>query len=713
MTTSYYAHISEDHTRAQTIREHLENTAAFAAKFALPFHGEEDAYFAGQWHDIGKYSDAFQRRLRGSAIAVDHSTAGAQEAFRMHRPEIAFVVAGHHGGLPDMGGKMDGPENATLSGRMKRPVEPYERWQEEISLSKAPRRPPAIARDNLSTAFYIRMLFSCLVDADYLDTEAFMNGYAREIEYASMHELYRRLKKYIAKWENPDKELNRRRNDILQACLRCGATAEKGLFTLTVPTGGGKTVSSLAFALSMACAKKMQRVIYVIPYTSIIDQTAGTFQKILGPENVLEHHSGMYYELKEEDATPETRRKALAVENWDAPVVVTTAVQFFESLYANRASRCRKLHNIANSVVIFDEAQSIPTPVLMPCVSAIAQLVQSYGVTAVLCTATQPALGPLFAKLAPELSLQEICPDPAGQYAFFRRTELRLLGELAQDMLGARLAAAEQVLCVVNRRRTAQELYGSLPEEGSYCLTTLLCPATRKQLLKEIRSRLKEGLPCRVVSTSLIEAGVDVDFPIAYRELTGLDSILQTAGRCNREGKSSAAESPVYIFRLEGQKTPKMLEMSVDATNRVLRDCVDPAALEAIRRYFTFYRRLAGEGQLDRWNILPRLRSGEFPFASIGKEFRLIDQATRTIYIPIGHGESLIRRLRNGERNRSLFHQLGQYGVNVYPDHFKALYLADLLEQLDEEILVLRDLSAYDQRTGLAFTVESGNALFQ
>ncbi len=713
MAAPYYAHISKDGSRTQTVRAHLENTAALAAAFAAPFSGEEQARLAGLLHDIGKYSGAFQRRIRGGRDRPDHSTAGAQEAYRIRQPEVAFAVAGHHGGLPDMGGKMDAPQNATLSGRVKRTVEPYDHWQEDISLPKEQQRPLAIPSDSVSTAFYIRMLFSCLVDADYLDTEAFMNGAVRTNPYATMPELYRRLEQYIARWQSPESVLNQRRNDILQACLRCGAAAKKGLYTLTVPTGGGKTVSSLAFALSMACAKQMQRIIYVIPYTSIIDQTADTFTKILGPENVLEHHSGVYYEIDEEHATPEAQRKALAVENWDAPVVVTTAVQFFESLYANRTSRCRKLHNIANSVVIFDEAQSIPTTVLMPCVSAIAQLVQSYGVTAVLCTATQPALGPLFAQIAPGLSMQEICPDPAGQYSFFRRTELRFLDELSQELLGERLADAKRVLCVVNRRKTAQELYGSLPEEGSYCLTTLLCPANRKQLLEEIRARLADGLPCRVVSTSLIEAGVDIDFPIAYRELAGLDSILQTAGRCNREGKSSAEESPVYIFRLGGQQPPKMIEMNIDATNRVLRDCEDPASPEAIERYFTFYRRLAGEGQLDRQHILPRLRSGEFPFASIGETFHLIDQITRTVYIPIGDGAALIQRLHEGERSRSLFHQLGLYGVNVYPDHLKALDLAGLLEQLDEEILVLRDLSAYNQRTGLALTVDSGNPLFQ
>ena len=693
------------------MKTHGENTASLASEFAASFHGEMQARAGGLLHDIGKYGSAAQSRLRGSNVQVDHSTAGAKEARDRHWVEIAFIVAGHHAGLPDFGGAMDGPSSSTLIGRLKRKIDPYDHWREEIQLPDRADRPPGIPNDGISVAFYIRMLYSCLVDADYLDTEAFMDGHPREQKYDSISDLFQRLESYLAAWERKDTPLNQRRDEILQACLERGRTYEKGLYSLTVPTGGGKTISSLAFALSMARTKKMRRVIYVIPYTSIIDQNAAVFSKILGTQNVLEHNSGVEYALGE-DADPVQRRKALATENWDAPIVVTTAVQFFESLYANRSSRCRKLHNIADSVVIFDEAQAIPLPTLMPCVSAIAQLVQHYGVTAVLCTATQPALSPLFAKLAPELRMREICPDPDGQYEFFRRTSLRPLEDLTQEDLTRRLCRADQVLCVVNRRSTAQELYKSLPEEGSYCLTTLLCPADRKKLLEEIRQRLRDGHPCRVVSTSLIEAGVDVDFPEVYRELAGLDSILQTAGRCNREGKRSAVESPVYIFRLKGQRVPRMIEINIDAASRILRDCPDPAAPEAIERYFTFYRALAGEEQLDRFHVLNRFRSYEYPFATIAKEFRLIDQDSRTVYIPVGEGETLVERLRGGERSRSLFRKLGQYSVNVYPDHLKELDRAGLIEWLDEEAVVLSDIRAYDPRVGLTLRAESGEAFF-
>lgn len=707
----FYAHKSEDGTRWQTLFSHLKNTADLAASFAAPFHGEEEAYLAGMLHDIGKYSAAFQRRLNGSPERVDHSTAGALEARRLRRIAVAFAVAGHHGGLPDLGGRMDHLSSTTLWGRFKRKVEPYDPWKLEVPLPQKGPLPNPIPQDGFSTSFYIRMLYSCLVDADYLDTEAFMDGTARADEYDSIPVLCRRLEEHIASWERPDTELNRRRDEILQACLRSGGSGARGLYTLTVPTGGGKTLSSLAFALSMARSQDMARVIYVIPYTSIIDQNAAVFARILGEKNVLEHHSGVEYALTE-DASPGDRRKALAVENWDAPIVVTTAVQFFESLFASRSSRCRKLHNIANSVIIFDEAQSLPVPELKPCVSAIAQLVQHYGATAVLCTATQPALGPLFRQAAPDLMLREICPDPAGQYLFFRRTVLNDLGVLAEDQLIQRLNGAPQVLCVVNRRSTAQMLYAGLEADGAYCLTTLLCPADRKRLLAEIRSRLKAGLPCRVVSTSLIEAGVDVDFPAAYRELTGLDSILQTAGRCNREGTHSAEESPVCLFRLEGQKEPKMLEKNVDAAMHTLREFPDPSAPDAIEHYFTFFRSLTGEDLMDHSHALARFCAQEYSFTSVARDFHLINQESRPVYIPIGEGAAYVDRLRKGERGRTLLRRLGQYGVSVYPFQLKELERTGVIEWLDEEIAVLTDLRAYNPRMGLAMEVETGEGIF-
>ena len=490
------AHISEDGTRSQTVYDHLAGTARLAGSFAAPFGAQSEAEFAAWLHDVGKYSDAFQLRLKGGP-KVDHSTAGAQEAWVRQHLHTAFAVAGHHSGLPDGGSPADDPGDATLFGRSKKPVAPYDGWQ-EVTLPAS--TPPAWAcADPLSLAFFTRMLYSCLVDADFIDTETFMDGKAAPrgsgTDIAALRDIVSAQAQRYLSAESPS-PVSVQRNTVLRACLEKGAHGPQGLYTLTVPTGGGKTFASLAFALEHAAAQKMKRVIYVIPYMSIIDQTAAVFSGLLGAENVLADFSNAEYKtVEQDDLTPAQYRQMLASENWDAPVVVTTAVQFFESLYANRSSRCRKLHNIADSVIIFDEAQTLPSDYLAPCVSAIAQLIQHYHSTAVLCTATQPALEPLFRRFAPELHPQEITPDAARLYEVLRRTTLQDLGTLPQEEFAARLARHPQVLCVVNRRKTAQQLYAALPAEGSYCLTTLLCAADRRRQLDDIRQRLKEGLP--------------------------------------------------------------------------------------------------------------------------------------------------------------------------------------------------------------------------
>lgn len=712
--TPRLAHVSEDGMRNQSILSHLEGTAVIAERFAKSFGGQEQARTAGLLHDIGKYSDGFQKRLKGGK-KVDHSTAGAKVAMAQKQPEVAFAIAGHHSGLPDGGSKTDTMDSPTLCGRLKKPVEDCDLWKSEVNLPSSVTRPP-IAQDGFSVSFYTRMLYSCLVDADFLDTEAFMQGKARKGNYASMGQMLERLKEYISSWWAAETALNQKRCEILRQCFERGKKESEGLFTLTVPTGGGKTVSSLAFALSHAVAVGKERVIYVIPYTSIIDQTAEVFRKVVGEENVIEHHSGADFSVPEGEADPTLYRKALATENWDAPLIVTTSVQFFESLYANRPSRCRKLHNLANSVIIFDEAQTLPVPYLRPCVAAIAQLVQFYHSTAVLCTATQPVLQPLFDELASGLVSREICPDTENLYQFFRRTTLISAGIKTEKELLSQLGSVPQGLCVVNRRATAQELYQGLEEEGRFCLTTLLCPADRKRLLEVIRQRLTDGMPCRVVSTSLIEAGVDVDFPAVWREEAGLDSILQTAGRCNREGKRATEDSKVTIFSLESQTVPAMIQQNVDATRSVFSRFDDPAEPAAIESYFQFFLTLKGNAALDSQNVLEAFHHGMqgvlFPFSSVAEKFHLIENQTVTIYLPVGEGAELVNQLKLGYATRSLYHRLGQYSVNVYPDHLKNLLDAGAAEPVGDGNYILTDTTLYDNLTGLSLDVETGKGMF-
>ena len=713
VTHEYLAHLTED-GREQTVLEHLAGTADLCSAFAAAFDAGEQGRLAGMAHDIGKYSDAFQRRLRGGP-RVDHASAGAFECLNARQPLAAFAVSGHHGGLPDGGGRGDAAGTGTFWGRINRAgrgkLEDYRAWQSELSLPRA--ELPAFAGQKLEGMFFIRMLFSCLVDADYTDTAAFMDGRPyTPAPSSSMEELWRRLQAYISGWFPPKGPLNARRCAILEQCIQAGAACGPGLFTLTVPTGGGKTVASLSFALAQAKARGMRRIIYVIPYTSIIEQTAQTFREILGDENVLEFHSGVLFDQQEDDASgPETEPLIRSVETWDVPVVVTTAVQFFESLYACQPSKCRKLHNLAQSVLIFDEAQMLPLPYLRPCVWAIAQLVRHYGASAVLCTATQPALDPIFREFAPEIPIREICPMAEGRWEAFRRVSFQRAGTLSWADLAARLQRQEQVLCIVNTRRAAREIFQQLSGPGNFHLSTLMCPAHRRRSLEEIRRRLRDGLPCRVVSTSLIEAGVDVDFPAVYRELAGLDSILQAAGRCNREGKRPPEDSIVTIF--QGEDPPlRLFETSIGAGKIVLDHCPDIASREAVHTYFSTLLDLKGTDAQDAHCILRLMESDFFPFRTVAERFHLIDSPTTTVYLPLEEGAGLVELLRSGQYSRTLYRRLGQYGVSVYPQHLAALEQARALEHLEDGSVVLRDVRLYSENTGLTLEPGVGNALF-
>ena len=712
-TYAYLAHLTED-GRTQTILEHLKGTASLCSAFAAAFDAEAQGQLAGMAHDIGKYSAAFQRRLHGGP-KVDHASAGAFECLKAQQLAAAFAISGHHGGLPDGGGRGDAAGTGTFWGRINRAsqrnLEDYHAWQSEFSLPHA--NTPAFAGTRLEGMFFTRMLFSCLVDADYTDTGAFMdNSPYLPASSSSMEELWRRLETYVSGWFPPKGALNMQRCVILEQCMSAGAQYGPGLFTLTVPTGGGKTVASLSFALAQAKARRMKRIVYVIPYTSIIEQTAQAFREILGDENVLEFHSGVQFDQQEDDASsPEAVPLTRSVETWDVPVIVTTAVQFFESLYACQPSKCRKLHNLAQSVLIFDEAQMLPLPYLRPCVWAIAQLVRHYGASAVLCTATQPALDPIFQEFAPEIPIREICPMAEAHWESFRRVSFQQAGTLSWMDLAARLQQQEQVLCVVNTRRAAREVFHQLSGPGNFHLSTLMYPAHRRRILDEIRRRLRDGLPCRVVSTSLIEAGVDVDFPAVYRELSGLDSILQAAARCNREGKRPPEDSIVTIFQGE-DPPPRLFETSIGAGKIVLDHCQDVSSRAAIHTYFSTLLDLKGAEAQDAHHILPLMESEFFPFRTVAERFHLIESPTTTVYLPLEEGAGLVELLRSGQYSRTLYRRLGQYGVSVYPQHLAALEQAGALEHLEDGSVVLRDIGLYTQTTGLTLEPSGGNALF-
>ena len=750
----YIGHRDEETGREQLLLDHLTGVAAFAERFAAAFGEAALGRLLGLYHDIGKYSQEFQaymradeekkKRLRGS---IDHSTAGAQEIVKLGQGTgqgkssrlskgmahvMAFCIAGHHGGIPNQGTQANVEEEGTLLGRLKRRNLPDYRAYHEAKLEDAlpaSRLLEQVARAPFSTMLYTRMLFSCLVDADFLDTEKFMAAGSVEREgFASMETLLARFEASVEdKFFRPKTEeerqrlkqpINKKRMALLAESIAAGKEAAGHFYRLTIPTGGGKTISSLAFALHYArhAKKKRKRIIYVIPYTSIIEQNAAVFRDLLGKDSVVEHHQNVDYDDVQD---MDMNRKRLATENWEAPVIVTTNVQFFESLFSNRPSKCRKLHNLAESIVIFDEAQMIPMDYLRPSLAAIEALVRHYDCTAVLCTATQPPLGQFFPA---DLQPIEICPALVENADFFRRTTIRLREEaMTEENLAAELAAQERVLCIVNVKKTAQRIFDLLGEqEGTYHLSTNLYPVHREQVLEEIRERLKDGKPCRVISTSLVEAGVDLDFPSVYREINGLDSIVQAAGRCNREGRGTAEESVVHVFSLEKREKSKVPSENVRLAAELTKEAVrnfgeDMANPEAIRSYFEELYDLIGDENLDKKKIMEE--SQEFSFAKIASDFRFIEDLTRPIFIPATiEAETLLVRLESGERSRSLMRKVGRYIVTVYTKRnggpFEQLAARGKIRMLDENLAVLTDMTVYDAQKGLLSNVGEGEGMF-
>lgn len=718
------AHSSSD-DRVQPFNIHANHVATMAAGFASVFGGEEAARIAGLLHDIGKCSPAGQRRLQGGTEKVEHASAGAEvlgEAY-LKKPfayMLAYCIAGHHTGLPDGGVSTDTDDRPTLCAKLKRQKRrnrDYAAYEEALG-EPVPEVPPftlVCTKQNtgFSYSFRMRMLFSSLVDADFLDTEAFMNNASiRGSIGEPLPVLYERLLCKLASFGVPCNLVAEKRKQVQDDCL-LAASQPRGIFTLTVPTGGGKTLSSLAFALKHAIEHGLQRVIYVIPYTSIIDQTAAVFKKVLGEQNVLEHHHNVNYDASDDR---ETDPRALASENWDAPIIVTTNVQFFESLFSNRTSRCRKLHNIANSVLIFDEAQMLPSDLLLPCVRAIEELVCNHRCTAVLCSATQPALRRYFDA---SVEMREISSAPSELYDALRRVRFENIGLLSDDALLARLNGNTQVLCIVNTKLQAQTLYDGLTGEGNYHLSTFMTPTHRRHVLAEIRTRLHDKRICRVVSTSLIEAGVDVDFPTVYREEAGLDSAIQAAGRCNREGNINAQDAIVYLFRPEDRYTSKLplsLRLPVEVARVVMQKHADISAPEAIFDYFSRLFSLLGDS-LDKKDIVKQLNLGmkngfSIPFASVAELFRVIESPTRTVLIPEDdEARELISALRNGVRSRKLLRKVALHAVSVYPKQYDLLLGAGALIILDDELAALCDNSLYSELTGLHIP-QDGIAIF-
>ena len=687
----YYAHSLEGRPPSewQDLEEHLLSVADSAAKFAALFGGEEWARLAGLWHDIGKYSNEFQHMLyeaNGIESHLEtkpgrpiHSQAGghlAQQKLANGLDRVfCWLIMGHHAGLADYSTEVTGAK--ALSPKMVSPdasAEILKKVPDEIKNQPTPPA-PNLLRKGADVSFFIRMLFSCVVDADFLDTEAFMDkdrGQLRNETTPRLTELLSFFDSYMDDVfsQTAPTKVNEIRASVLEQC-RQAADQIPSTFSLTVPTGGGKTLASMAFALRHAVKYQRQRIIYVIPYTSIIEQTADVFRNIPGFETaVLEHHSN----VSVDDESKESVRSRLASENWDAPIVVTTAVQFFESLYASKTSRCRKLHNLVASVIIFDEAQCLPPAYLRPVVYAIRELQRHYGTTPVLCTATQPVLTQTnsfdFNFREGFESVKEIINDPDSLTDNLQRVSIQTHADLRpvdyDQIAQSMLAEKQPVLCIVNRKEDARTLAQLLPKTQTIHLSTNLCAEHRFNILKEIKDRLNANAEIIfVVSTSLVEAGVDLDFPVVYRALAGLDSIAQAAGRCNREGKLSALGKTVVFV-------PEKQPAYVQSPASLAREHLAPERLDSIfqpetfRRYFEQRFFQLGEDALDEQGILGLLGGNlDFSFRTAADRFRLInDDWQLPLIVPYGDAPKLVAQLIDWNSRKTL-RKLQRYTISI------------------------------------------------
>ena len=715
---NWNAHISED-GREQTVTEHCLGTSGLAIDFANEFGAGEYIRAAALEHDCGKQTMEFQRRL-GGGPKVDHSTAGAYELYKKNKAYYwaSCLIIGHHGGMLDVGNRWDKEGINSVYGRLDKArngrIPSYMPLPFDIGTIPAL---PESTEDGYMFSMWLRFLFSCLVDADFKDTEQFMLGDAINRSLGKpLQQLELLLDKRLSDFRDDHRTthaVDTYRADMLNDCL-AHVKDPCGLFSMTIPTGGGKTNDAISFALKHAVCHGLSRIIFVVPYMSIIEQTVKDLSKTFGTENVLAHYSGAVYDNDDEISC----KKRIATEDWDAPIIVTSAVQFFESMYSNRPSKCRKLHNIARSVVIFDEAQMMPTRHLLPCVAAMCSLVKLFGCSVILSTATLPVLDDYIEEFLPGVHPIELNGDVEGMYEKFQRADIVYSGAtLSEEDLADRLVKHRQVLCVVNTKKTAQEVYSNLPPEGRFCLTTRMAPAHREQVIEVIRERLDTGKICRVVSTSLIECGVDLDFPYGFRELAGFDSIIQVLGRINRHGDRPRDECKLEVFNPMGSQGKEFVK-SISVTRSILSPGeLVPNAPDTVRRYFSIYyglftktgfggKKYFLESNLDCKGIVKSFRENvkgnELPFKSVAERFRMIDTDTQSVYVPIDEtASSLIDSIKSGRSDKQAWRKLGRYSVSLYKREFESMLRSGKIQMLDEENAVLIDSTVYDRDIGL------------
>lgn len=725
MKTEFIAHINEDTGAKQSVAAHCENTAERAAQFSIePLR--DVVYAAGLLHDIGKYQPAFQARINGRNIRVEHSVCGAKVAQDRYENALSlllqYCIAGHHSGIPD-GGNMavDTTDMATLSGRLKRETEDFSAYEQEIV-------PPAVDTDAFQAfllrnctsipqlcekfAFVTRYCFSCLTDADSLDTAEFCGATPNREMTADFKACLQRIDAKLQGF-SAHTPLQKARA-VLQAQVYQKADADANIFLMNMPTGSGKTLCSMKFALQRAIKHNKRRIIYIIPYNSIIDQTAAEFEELFGDcATVLRHQSSFSYDDLDIEEDYRVQLKS-ATENWNAQIIITTAVQFFESVYANRRGKLRKLHNTADSILIFDEAHLMPVDFLQPCLQAVTHITDTLNSEAVFLTATMPNFEKLLQTYAPPHGKIVNLITDRTPFAAFQKCRYINLGAISEETLLQKALRSPSTLVVVNTKKEAQALYTASMSvfKNAYHLSTYMTALDRKRVIGEIKTaltKLEADFPSLqdvpderkifVVSTSLIEAGVDLDFCSVFRQLAGLDNLLQAGGRCNREGKRQNAQ--VGIFTLEGESGKVSKNVRAEITKGLIAEFPDITSAECISAYFErlFFLNREKITQHQISDNCTDLRT--LPFASFAEKFRLIQSDAITLVVPRdAECEALLEELRT--KGFTNHRSLQKYACSIYEQELADLQRQGAVENLNG-VWCLTNSDYYDEDLGMKF----------
>lgn len=720
----YKAHIEESSRKIQTVKEHSENTADLCREFSFS-EFKDIMYVMGLLHDIGKYQILFQERINGKNIKVEHSGCGAKAARQTYSSVVgvlmAYCIAGHHSGIPDGGSKNDTPDKSTLSGRMNRIFGDYGIYRDELEIPEIDEKAICefLVRDCDNDikrlidkfAFFTRYCFSCLTDADSLDTATFCDGTANHSMNADFESCLKKVNEKMASFHAVS-ELQKTRAVIQkQVFSRLNENAE--IYLMNMPTGSGKTMCSIKFALQRAIQGNKKRIIYIIPYNSIIEQTADIFENMFDKDaEILRHHSTFSYDEDKDYSEDYRDTIRYATENWDARLIITTAVQFFESVHANKRSKLRKLHNMADSILIFDEAHLMPTKYLQPCLEAVSYITKYLNSEAVFLTATMPDYENLIHKYA--LSSSVICDlvRDTSMFDKFNKCRYEFSGELSNEALIAKAGVYPSSLIIVNRKSDARELY-SLCSGKKYHLSTYMTSFDRSRVIDEIKNelaKLEKDYPklknvpddrkITVVSTSLIEAGVDLDFFTVFRELAGLDNILQAGGRCNREGKREMAD--VFIFTLESRNHSPLRDERQNITRGIIDEYKEISCRESIHAYYNRVYFVSQEDIVK--NSISKKCScvDNIPFQEYAEEFHMIDTDTFSIVVSRDEmSREMIERLRITKRGNARKFQ--KYSLSVRQNEFEDLLKQHVLDDFDSGIYCLTNMDYYEEDTGIQF----------